>query len=222
MPIISAQVSIYPLKQPDLSPAIDSALRIFHSYNLQTTPGAMSTLIVGEQALVFRALQEAFSKTEKTSSAVMIVTFSNACPVSETEPLPDSIHYDPIGHVENDFDEPAPVDTLKTAESRLVLKPAFQQGLRGLENYRSVYVLFHFHKSQGYELLQHPQGDRTQPQRGVFSLHSPKRPNAIGCTEAELLKIEGKILTVRGLDALNNTPIIDIKPAQKREPAAGN
>jgi tRNA-Thr(GGU) m(6)t(6)A37 methyltransferase TsaA len=74
-------------------------------------------------------------------------------------------------------------------------------------------VVFVFHRAEGYNLLQHPRGDRGRPQRGVFALRSPNRPNPIGITEVELLAIEGNILTVRGLDALDGTPVLDLKPA---------
>jgi tRNA-Thr(GGU) m(6)t(6)A37 methyltransferase TsaA len=93
-----------------------------------------------------------------------------------------------------------------------VLNPDLTAGLKGLEPGMAVLVIFNFHRSEDYELLQHPCGDRTRPRRGVFALRSPNRPNPIGVTEVELLSIEGNILTVRGLDALNQTPILDLKP----------
>ena len=73
-------------------------------------------------------------------------------------------------------------------------------------------VVFVFHRSEGHELLQHPRGDRSRPKRGVFALRSPNRPNPIGVTEVELIAIEGSILTVRGLDAIDGTPVLDLKP----------
>jgi len=72
-------------------------------------------------------------------------------------------------------------------------------------------VVFHFHLVQSYALLQHPRGDRSRPRRGVFALHTPYRPNPIGVTVVDLLSVEGNVLRVRGLDALNGTPILDIK-----------
>ena len=74
-------------------------------------------------------------------------------------------------------------------------------------------VVFVFHRSQGFDLLQHPRGNQSRPKRGVFALRSPNRPNPIGITEVELLAIEGNILTVSGLDAINGTPVLDLKPA---------
>ncbi len=78
---IAAQVSLYPLRQTSLSPAIDQALHIFREHGLSVEPGAMSTLITGEDAAVFAALQEAFHCAAAQGQVVMVVTFSNACPV---------------------------------------------------------------------------------------------------------------------------------------------
>ena len=72
-------------------------------------------------------------------------------------------------------------------------------------------VVFSLHQSQGYDLLQHPRGDRTQPKRGVFALRSPNRLNPIGVTEVDLLDFDDNVLTVRGLEAIDGTPVLDIK-----------
>ena len=78
---ISAQVSLYPLGQASLSPAIDEALRIFRKHGLDVDPGAMRSLLIGEDTAVFDALQEAFCRTAECGPVVMVTTFSNACPV---------------------------------------------------------------------------------------------------------------------------------------------
>jgi tRNA (adenine37-N6)-methyltransferase len=127
-----------------------------------------------------------------------------------------NVNFKPIGYVENDFSEPVPADLteeIEAAESRIVLEPALLKGLSGLEPGQQILVLFHFHRSEGYELLQHPRGDRSRPKRGVFALRSPYRPNPIGVTTVELIAIEGNVLRVRGLDAIDGTPILDLKPA---------
>jgi tRNA-Thr(GGU) m(6)t(6)A37 methyltransferase TsaA len=72
-------------------------------------------------------------------------------------------------------------------------------------------VVFYFHRSQGFDLLQHPRGDRSCPKRGVFALRSPRRPNTIGVTVVDLVDVEKNILRVRGLDALDGTPVLDLK-----------
>ncbi len=125
----------------------------------------------------------------------------------------DRIIYRPIGHVENVFDEHVAMDVMLGAESRIVLDAALVEGLSGVQPGEKLMVIFHFHRSTGYELLQHPRGDATRPRRGVFALRSPRRPNPIGVTVVDVLAVEGNVLRVRGLDALNGTPVLDLKPA---------
>jgi tRNA (adenine37-N6)-methyltransferase len=125
--------------------------------------------------------------------------------------MENNITYKAIGHVENAFDEPAAPDQIKAVESRIVLNPTLVKGLQGLEAGQQLMVIFHFHLSRGYELRQHPRGDHTREPRGVFALHSPHRPNPIGVTTVELVEVTGNVLTVRGLDAINGTPVLDLK-----------
>jgi tRNA-Thr(GGU) m(6)t(6)A37 methyltransferase TsaA len=199
------------LRQERLAPAIDSALRIFQESSLDVVPGAMSTMITGEDEVVFAALQSAFRHAAEQGHVVMIVTFSNACPAPST--AKSGVTYEPIGHVENAFDEPDAPATIAAAESKIVLKPALVEGLSGLEPGRQVMVIFDFHRTQGYDLHQHPQGDVSRPMRGVFALRSPRRPAPVGVTVVDLVAIEGNVLRVRGLDALNGSPVLDLKPA---------
>jgi len=118
-----------------------------------------------------------------------------------------------IGRVENGFPLGTPGDTLRASESRIVIEPELVPGLDGLEREPRILVVFHFHLSHGYELLQHPRGDTMRPRRGVFALRSPRRPNPVGVTEVELLEIRGNVLRVKGLDAVDGTPVLDLKPA---------
>jgi len=80
MASISAQVSLYPLRQPDLGPAIRAAWRIFEEHGLEVEHGAMSTVIWGEGDAVMAALKEAFEWASAKGQVVMVVTLSNACP----------------------------------------------------------------------------------------------------------------------------------------------
>jgi tRNA-Thr(GGU) m(6)t(6)A37 methyltransferase TsaA len=131
--------------------------------------------------------------------------------VAHGEKAFDLIHFRAIGHVENEFDGPAAPDEIRSVESRLIIEPALVVGLEGLDAGQQIMVVFYFHRSEGFELLQHPRGDRNQPKRGVFALHSPHRPNPIGVTIVDLISIEGNVLRVRGLDAINGTPLLDLK-----------
>ena len=77
---ISAQLSLYPLGQADLSPAIDAVWQALHAYGLSVEPGTMSTMIRGEDGLVFAGLRESFAQAAQFGGTVMVVTLSNACP----------------------------------------------------------------------------------------------------------------------------------------------
>jgi tRNA-Thr(GGU) m(6)t(6)A37 methyltransferase TsaA len=209
---VTAQVSLYPLRQPKLTPAIEQALGIFHQQGLDLTPGPMSTLISGDSLRVFQSLQRAFEKAAEEGDTVMVATISNACP-APSKAKTDTISFRSIGHVENAFDEPTDPHLLRDSISRIVIDPSFSDGLTGLDAGERMLVVFQFHLSEGYDLRQHPRGNRNRPKRGVFTLRSPNRPNPIGISEVELLEVEENLLTVRGLDALNGTPVLDLKPA---------
>ena len=118
-----------------------------------------------------------------------------------------------IGIVKNEFHEPAAPDQIRAAEAQIILDPSLVEGLKGLEPGQQIMVIFYFHRSEGYDLLQHPRGDQNRPKRGVFALRSPRRPNPIGVTVADLVGIEGNVLRVLGLDAIDGTPVLDLKPA---------
>jgi tRNA-Thr(GGU) m(6)t(6)A37 methyltransferase TsaA len=208
----AAQVSLYPLGQESLAPAIDEALRIFRKHGLEVEPGAMSSLLTGDDDAIFAALQEAFVHVAGQGRVVMVTTFSNACPVPSQKEQ-ESITYEAIGHVKNDFDTSTPMEEMRSGDSRIVLDPTLTEGLDGLEPGRRLAVVFAFHRSQGYALKLHPRGDRSRPLRGVFATCSPNRPNGIGVTVVDLLAIEGSVLRVRGLDAIDGTPVLDLKPA---------
>jgi uncharacterized protein YqgV (UPF0045/DUF77 family) len=79
--LVSAQVSIYPLRETRLSPSIETALAVFRERGLEVSPGAMSSIVSGDDEALFSAIREAFRKTSERGDLVMVVTLSNACPV---------------------------------------------------------------------------------------------------------------------------------------------
>jgi tRNA-Thr(GGU) m(6)t(6)A37 methyltransferase TsaA len=95
-------------------------------------------------------------------------------------------------------------------EGEVHLDPAFAEGLADLEGFSHVVLLYAFHRSSGYRLKVTPYLDTTP--RGLFATRAPRRPNPIGLTVVELLGIEGCTLRVRGLDVLDGTPLLDLKP----------
>ncbi|AKO96061.1 putative methyltransferase, YaeB family [Marinovum algicola DG 898] len=95
-------------------------------------------------------------------------------------------------------------------DCRLVLDAPWAAGLAGLERYEFADVLYWLHESRRDLVLQSPRSDGAV--RGVFSLRSPVRPNPIGLSKVAILRIEGPEVIVRGLDCLDGTPLIDLKP----------
>jgi tRNA (adenine37-N6)-methyltransferase len=95
-------------------------------------------------------------------------------------------------------------------EGVLTILPDFEAGLKDIEGFSHLIVLWEFDRSEGFELLGQPPSD-TRP-HGVFATRSPFRPNPIALTTVELLRRDGVHLHVRGVDMLDGTPILDIKP----------
>ncbi|MBW1789177.1 MAG: tRNA (N6-threonylcarbamoyladenosine(37)-N6)-methyltransferase TrmO [Deltaproteobacteria bacterium] len=98
--------------------------------------------------------------------------------------------------------------------------PEYEEALSGLNQFSHIVVLYWFHKNDAPDkrktLKVHPRGDPSNPLTGVFATRSPVRPNLIGMTICELLFIDGTALYVDRIDALEGTPVIDIKPCISR------
>ncbi len=110
------------------------------------------------------------------------------------------------------------VREVKGEKAHIELLPAYEPGLLGIESHRRIFVLYWMHEQKDRSTLQvHPKRDPSKPKVGVFASRSPARPNPIGLSLVELVCREGNKLTVRGLDALEGTPILDIKPAAEEE-----
>ncbi|MGC8787823.1 MAG: YkoF family thiamine/hydroxymethylpyrimidine-binding protein [Anaerolineae bacterium] len=88
--VISAQVSVYPLGQQDLAPAIEAVWQVFQKHGLPYEPGIMSTLAQGDEEAVFAALRDAFHAASQYGATVMVATVSNACP--RLPPKGENIH----------------------------------------------------------------------------------------------------------------------------------
>ncbi len=93
----------------------------------------------------------------------------------------------------------------------LEIYPEYQEGLDGIAPGQTIVVLFWLHQASRDILKIYPRGDRSRGLHGVFSTHSPVRPNPIAISELKVLAIHGNQLEVSGLDILDGTPIIDIK-----------
>jgi tRNA-Thr(GGU) m(6)t(6)A37 methyltransferase TsaA len=121
----------------------------------------------------------------------------------------------PIGFARTPYTEtnrvPRGLGAKHEAEGILEIAPGFEAGLKDIEGFSHLYVLWEFDRAGGFDLLATPPADEGRP-HGVFATRSPRRPNPIGLTVVELLRRDGLRLHVRGVDMLDDTPILDIKP----------
>jgi tRNA-Thr(GGU) m(6)t(6)A37 methyltransferase TsaA len=120
----------------------------------------------------------------------------------------------PVGFVSSPYKNtgeiPKGLGAKHEAEGVLKILPEFELGLTDIEGFSHLIVIWEFDRSPGFDLLGTPPSDNRP--HGVFATRSPRRPNPIGLTVVELLGREGPLLHVRGLDMLDGTPILDIKP----------
>ena len=120
----------------------------------------------------------------------------------------------PIGFVQSPYQQtseiPKGLGARHDAAGVLAILPEFAPGLKDIEGFSHLIVIWEFDRSQGFELLASPPSDNRQ--HGVFATRSPLRPNPIALTTVELCRRAGAELHVRGVDMLDGTPILDIKP----------
>ncbi len=107
-------------------------------------------------------------------------------------------------------DVPKGPGTKHEAEGVLEILPELEAGLTDIEGFSHLFVVWAFDRSEGFDLLGAPPGETVQ--HGVFATRSPRRPNPIALTVVELLRRDGGLLHVRGVDMLDGTPLLDIKP----------
>ncbi len=131
------------------------------------------------------------------------------------------VEMNPIGVVRSPYkdtkDIPKGPGAKHDAEGMLEIKEQFVAGLTDIEGFSHLFVIWVFDRSEGYELMGKPPTD-DRP-HGVFSTRSPRRPNPIGLTVVEVLGREGNRVRVRGVDMLDGTPILDIKPYMSSIPS---
>ena len=103
----------------------------------------------------------------------------------------------------------------KTKISRIVIRNEIAEALEGVDGFSHMFVLFWLNQisnDQRKTLKVHPRGRKDLPLLGIFATRTMLRPNPVGLTLVELIKIEDNVLTVRGLDAFDGTPVLDLKP----------
>jgi len=124
------------------------------------------------------------------------------------------VTYHPIGTIHSPFTDPAAMPIQPTSDASrpgtIEIGAPFVEGLKDLDGFSFVILLYHLHAAGGPALTVTPFLD-SEP-RGVFATRAPTRPNPIGLSVVELVRIEGHVLYVNDLDVLDGTPLLDLKP----------
>jgi len=124
----------------------------------------------------------------------------------------------PIGTAHTPFTEPRDVVRARYAKGTIEINPEYAKGLKDIDGFSHLYVLWLFNKSKkDYKLQFCPFRESIPPPRGLFATRSPHRINPIGLTIVRLIKREGNILHVKGVDMVEGTPVLDIKPYTRRD-----
>lgn len=122
----------------------------------------------------------------------------------------------PIGVVRSALKDPADAPkqgALTGQEAEIVVDPLFLPALDGLDPGKGkIIVICWMHRADRDRRKVHPRGQEDRPERGVFSTRSPHRPNPVSLHTVTLLSIDRNVLRVRGMDAIDGTPVVDIKP----------
>ncbi len=126
----------------------------------------------------------------------------------------DEVIYKPIGTIHSPFKdlEGMPIQPIgaKGVKGEVHLNEEYKEGLKDLEGFSHIILIYHFHLSKGYSLKVKPFLDTTK--RGIFATRAPKRPNPIGMSVVCLDKIEGSKVHISNMDIVDGTPLLDIKP----------
>ena len=124
------------------------------------------------------------------------------------------IELEQIGEIQTEFKEiegmPIQPTGAKGIKGKIIIKEKFIEGLKDLEGFSHIHLIYLLHKVEGYKLEVKPFMDNTT--HGVFATRSPKRPNRIGMSVCKLNKIEGNTIHIENVDILDKTPLLDIKP----------
>lgn len=125
----------------------------------------------------------------------------------------------PIGKVHNPIGKKK-WEGWESVVSEIILSPSYEEALEGIEEYSHLLILFWISRtparSRGRRLKIHPKSRPDLPLVGIFATRTQYRPNPIGLTQVQLLRRRKNVLRVKGLDALNGTPVLDIKPISPR------
>jgi tRNA-Thr(GGU) m(6)t(6)A37 methyltransferase TsaA len=122
-----------------------------------------------------------------------------------------TISLKPIGFVKNDIKKPR-FGNFADEISEIIVDKKFTESLNGIDDYSHIIIVYWMDKVKDYVIKHRPQGNPDVPIVGIFACRCPQRPNPIGVTTVKLIKHQRNKIRVKGLDILNGTPILDIKP----------
>lgn len=126
----------------------------------------------------------------------------------------DEIKYKPIGVIHSPFKKPkgTPIQpaAAKGVSGTVEVFPEYAEGLKDVEGFSHIILIYHFHLSSGSSLMAKPYMDSEK--RGVFAMRGPSRPNPIGMSIVRLVGIKGNIIHIQDVDIVEGTPLLDIKP----------
>ncbi len=124
------------------------------------------------------------------------------------------IYFNPIGIIHSPYKDtigvPIQPSLSQGALGTVELYPDFSEGLKSLDGFSHIYLIYFFHLSKNYSLAVKPFLDESS--HGVFATRAPKRPNGIGISVVELTRIEENVLHIKNIDVVDGTPLLDIKP----------
>jgi tRNA-Thr(GGU) m(6)t(6)A37 methyltransferase TsaA len=128
--------------------------------------------------------------------------------------MPENIIYKPIGIIHTPFlkQEDTPIQGCFSPDNRgsVEVFPEYAEGLKDISGFSHLILLYHFHKSEGFQLITKPFLDKEK--KGIFAIRYFARPNPIGLSVVKLLEVKGNVLEIGEVDMLDGTPLLDIKP----------
>jgi len=129
------------------------------------------------------------------------------------------IELESIGTIVSPVNEPVD-ENWGEVISEIVLKEKYVEGLPGIEDFSHAIIIYYMHLATDKErvkIRRHPQGRDDMPFVGIFSQRAKRRPNPVGVTAVKIIKVENNVLKIQGLDAIDGTPVLDIKPYYPRD-----
>jgi tRNA-Thr(GGU) m(6)t(6)A37 methyltransferase TsaA len=184
-----------------------------------TVVAPLEMVFIALMVLIFEEMEikSKFGKEyEAYRQKVPMVSFDKRCLRELFCSRDNKISIKPIGYIHSPFcelvDMPVQPKGAKDIQATITIEPEYVDGLKDLDGFSHLYLIYHFHKVKSHKLQVVPFNDKTNTPRGVFATRTPMHPNSLGLSVVELVSVEGDKVTIRGVDILDGTPIIDIKP----------